>query len=78
VEFLQQAKENAVLTWAKENQDTGEDDSQSNTSSKLFRSVIRKSRMAHGYCMLANIETAAAHLMYLVNQVSLQGTPSND
>jgi hypothetical protein len=77
VEFLQQAKANADMIWAKEDQDTGGDESQP-VSSRLLHSVIQKSRMAHGYCILANIETAAAHLLYLATEVSLQGIPSNN
>lgn len=63
------------MIWAKEGQDTGGNESQP-ASSRLLHSVIQKSRMAHGYCLLANIETAAAHLLYLVSEVSLKGNPS--
>lgn len=77
MEFLQQAKANADMIWAKEDQDTEGNESQP-ASSRLLHSLIQKSRIAHGYCLLANIETAAAHLLYLVSEVSLQGNPSID
>jgi hypothetical protein len=61
------------MIWAKEDQDTEENES---LPGRLLHSVIQKSRMAHGYCLLANIETAAAHLLYLVSEVSLHGNPT--
>ena len=77
MKFLRQAKENADTIWSKEDQDIGGDEFQP-ASSRLIHSVIQNSRMAHGYCLLANIETAAAHLLYLVSEVSLQGILSNN
>ena len=72
--FLQKAKENAEMVWEK---NTIEDESQAaSTGTRLLRSVIQKSKKAHGYALLANIETAAAYLLYVISKVSMQRTSS--
>ena len=72
--FLQKAKENAEMVWEKE---TIEDESQpASTGTRLLRSVIQKSKKAYGYALLANIETAAAYLLYVISKISMQRTSS--